>query len=221
MDQSGPCGGTLSYTNYSHSSGVTKGTISLIDYCSYSADNTPVTTNGDIPFVDNGKPSDMGPVRQSATANCPEYEMATETGKDIKGGFAGLRFTPAEPGVSPTDDAPNTVVINESIVEEVGTGVQMKADDMRFTAGATQHTVTGTACSSEIGCIDISTDPSNPITYEPITQTFSGGTVILEGSAGTSVQLDIIPGTTLGVEVVAINEEPVAPGSIEVACSVP
>ncbi len=218
-DLPGECGGTRTFVDYSHESGVTRGTLSLLDYCTLGQAGEEVITNGDVPFVDNGESSDMGPVRQSLTANCPEAQSRSSDGKNVIGGFRNLRFTPATPGVQASNDDPDTISVVEVISQDQNTEITTRARGLTFTAGDTETTVEGEFCTSEEGCVDVSTE--EPIVFEEVTASYTGGTVVLNGADDTSATLEVIPNASLGFEVTEVNGEPVESGPIQVLCRLP
>jgi len=218
-DLPGECGGTRTFTDYSHESGVTRGTLSLVDYCTLGQAGEEVVTNADVPFVDNGEPSDMGPVRQSLTADCPESQARSSDGKNVIGGFRNLRFSPATAGVQGSDDEPDTITVAEVVSQDQNSDITTRARGLTFTAGDTETTVEGELCTSEEGCVDVTTD--EPIVYDEVTASFTGGTVVLNGDEDTTATLEVIPNATLGFEVTEVNGEPVEDGPIQVVCRLP
>jgi hypothetical protein len=218
-DVEGDCGGRETYVDYTHENGVTKGTLSFLDYCSTDDSGKTTKLNADVSFVDNGTPSDLGPVRQSLTANCPEFGMDSSDGRSLSGGFAGVRFVPGTPGQAATDAAPDTLTLGESVVRNNETKETTRASDLTFTLGATEGTVEGEVCGADLGCVTVTTNEGSPIARDLENGTFTGGSLTMEGADGTTAELEILPGADLGVEVVAINGDPLPSGSLEVVCS--
>lgn len=200
----GSCGGKITYNNYSHSSGSTTATLSFINYCSKDATTGETTTiNGNIPFVNNGTPSDSGPITTSLTASSP---LLTQTTKSASGetqeasslAFSNFLYTPGIPGQSPTDAKPDTYTLTSLVMRNDLNSKNIKVENLTGTmsttaSGGTKDTLVARLYSGDQGYVDVSNPSDNPIIADSNGNLVSGS-FILTGANNGTVTLTVVPG---------------------------
>jgi len=215
-DVLGDCGGRRGYTSYSHSNGVTTGTLTFDNYCSSdSSTGQRQVIAGAISFVNTGTPSASGPITSKVEANSPGgVTMRTQdaTGKVLSSqsaSFTNFLYTVGVPGGSPTSARPDV----------------MRADEVRYTnaagqtyretnytltrwetsTGGEQMTLSGRGYRSNGDYFDVST--TTPVTSDASGKT-TAGEITIAGANGSKAVMSMVPGSKLQATM-TVNGSPV------------
>lgn len=212
-DMLGDCGGKITFKNYSHSNGDTTATLSFVNYCSEDATTGEITTiNGDIPFVDDGTPSDSGPITTSLKASSP---LLTQTTKSASGetlsasslAFSNFLYTPGNPGEEPTDAKPDKYELTSLVAKNDLNSKNIRVENLVLTqsntaSGGDKVTLVARIYSGGHGYVNVSTS-GNPIITDPDGNLVSGA-LILTGADNKTVTLTVVPGAAPAFKV-AVN----------------
>ncbi len=220
MDRPGPCGGNVVFNDYSHSSGKTSGTISFANYCNTESDGTAVTLKGDVSFVDNGTPTDFGPMRNSLTSHSSGLDVSSSAGDSSKVVFSGYKYQIPEPGTPASNASPHKLSIGEIVITDNSSGKSYTVGSVDLNIGNTESTGTGKACASDVGCIDLKTDPVNPIVSDN-NNIFVSGAFVAEGANGTTAKINVVPGASIGLQLTEVNGVALPLGSTQFTCAQP
>jgi hypothetical protein len=204
-DQFGTCGGRLTYSSYSHSNGVTTGTLSLEDYCNLNDDTgLRETMDGDITFVNTGTPTAFGPVTNKIEADSPNgITVSTRTAAGAQESsqtfaFRDYLYTAGVPGENPTASNPNRLRADELRITDHTTG--------KTAAGDEQITLTGRGRRSNGDYYDITTP--TPYVADEFGNTVSGE-FRFAGANGSAATMTLVPGSVLQATM-AVNGQPVS-----------
>lgn len=209
-DTLGGCGGRLTYPEYSHTSGVTTGTLSFEDFCTVNpATGDRAVLNGSIAFVDTGIPSASGPITSKLEANSTsgvtlivQDSLGQPTDSELVT-FSNFLYTVGVPGGVPTASNPDRFSLGELRVTNSVTGktyreanyaVSMFATD----TGGAQLTVSGRGYRSNGEYFDVST--SVPVVIDALGDP-TAGEVTFSGANGSTAVATLVPGTVMQARV--------------------
>jgi hypothetical protein len=216
-DVLGSCGGRFGYTDYSHVSGVTSGTLVFTDYCtSDTASGEQTTVNGSISFVDTATPTASGPIDTKIEASSPAGVTAVV--RDAGGAvvssqtvaLTGFVYTFGNPGGEPTSASPDRMEAAELKITNNATGKTYRQTGWTITdfttpSGGEQMSMTGRGYRSSGAYYDIST--TTPVVFDGAGNTVSG-TLAFSGDAGSNAVVTLVPGAILQATM-TVNGEPV------------
>jgi hypothetical protein len=217
-DQFGTCGGRMTYSDYSHSNGVTTGTLSFEDYCNLNDDTgLRETMDGDVTFVNTGTPTAFGPVTNKIEADSPNGIMvSTRTAAGAQESsqtfaFTDYLFTAGEPGEVPTASDPNRLQAAQLRITDHTTGKVYTESNLLITvfenaSGNEQLTLTGRGRRSNGDYYDITTP--TPFITDEFGNTVSGE-FRFAGASGSVATMTLVPGSVLQATM-AVNGQPVS-----------
>ena len=220
-DLFGSCGGKVTYLNYSHLTGVTRGTLAFQEYCTKDATGATTVVNGAIPFVNTATPTDAGPIFQKLEAS--SQGDLTTVQKDANGAalstekarFNNLVYTAGVPGGVPTAATPDTLTLGSVVLTNKDGKTYQQANyavtQFVTATGGEQMSVTGTGYRSDGSSYTITST-------EPLTLDSSGnwlaGKLTFTGANGANAVAVVVPGAELQATM-TVNGEAVTSG---VAC---
>lgn len=220
-DKLGPCGGRITYPDFSHASGTTTATLAFENYCSNGTTaGVREIVNGRIAYVDIGTPTASGPVRTKLTANSPaglaviSRDAADKVLNSQLTTFTNFNSVVGVPGGAATQAHPDAVSIDEiTIVDKVAnktyrqTGLNMS--QFETATGSSQMTLSGRGYRSNGDYFDFSTQV--PLVSDSSGNTVSG-TLAFTGSGGSVAVATFVPGkvnqATVSVNGVAVTGLP-------------
>lgn len=205
-DVLGSCGGRYGYTDYSHASGVTRGTLTFTDFCTndtVSGERTVV--NGAVAFVETATPTATGPVTNRLEADSPAgvravvRSTANAVLSDVTTGFSGFVMTVGNPGGNSSAAAPDRLQLAEIKVTQNTTGKTYRQTGWTITdfvtpSGGEQTSLSGRGYRSNGDYYDISTP--TPLLFDASGNTL-GGSLSFAGANGTQAVATLVPGATL------------------------
>lgn len=205
-DSLGSCGGRMTYTSYSHSSGTTTATREFIDYCSSESDTgTKQIINGSMSFVNRATPTDNGPITTQFTAQSPNgitFDVRNSNGSPVTSQtykFTNYVLAPGVPGGTPTQTNPDQIDIEELISTNNLTGKAYRQTGYIMTFfetadGGEQVSLTGRGYRSNGQYYDLTT--TSPIVTNDDGD-YVSGVFTFVGAGGSTTEANIVPGSTL------------------------
>ena len=215
-DVLGDCGGRRGYTSYSHSAGVTTGTLTFDSYCTTdSSTGQRQVVNGDISFVNTGTPSASGPITSKVEANSPGgVTMRTQdsTGRVLSSqsiGFTNFLYTVGVPGGSPTAAAPDVMRVDELRFTNTSGQTYRETNFVQTSwetaGGGEQMTLSGRGYRSSGDYFDVST--TTPVTSDASGRT-TAGEIRIAGANNSTAVMKMVPGTRMQATM-TVNGTPV------------
>jgi hypothetical protein len=217
-DEFGDCGGRITFSNYSHSNGVTTATLVFDSFCSISDDvgGNHITLDGDVSFVDTGTPSAFGPITTKIEADSPNgvtTDTETPGGTPLassKLSFNDFLLQVGVPGGEPTSSNPDRVSIDELRFSNLVSGKSYRQTDYSLTeyltpSGSQVVNFTGRGYRSNGDFYDIRT--TSPLTLDA-NGDFASGQVTFSGSGSSEAVFTIFPGSVLQLTL-TVNGTPV------------
>lgn len=216
-DQLGDCGGRRTYTDYSHASGVTRGTLAFQNYCTTNTDTGDRTTvNGEISFVDTGTPSGSGPITTKVEADSPDgIRVETRTAGGVVTSSLNLRITDylyqvGVPGGDPTAASPDRISAKEMRLTNLSTGKVYRHTSYNATlfttpSGGEQASVSGRSYRSDGNWFQVAT--TAPLVSNTDGDVL-GGALAFSGAANSTATLTLVPGAILQATM-TVNGTPV------------
>ena len=215
-DVLGDCGGRRGYTAYSHSGGVTTGTLSFDNYCSSDASTGErQVVNGNISFVNTGTPSATGPITSKIEANSPggiTLRTQDASGKVLtsqSAGFTNFLYTVGVPGGSPTSAKPDIMRVDEVRYTKASgqTYRQTNYTHMSWETadGGEQMTLSGRGYRSNGDYFDVSTPTA--VTSDASGRT-TAGEIAIVGANGSKAVMTFVPGSRMQATM-TVNGTPV------------
>jgi len=205
-DEFGDCGGRMTYTDYSHSGGVTQGVLAFESYCEVN-DNTGERniSSGQIAFVNTGTPSASGPITQRIEADSPNgITVVTRTAAGAEVGNQNFRFTDylyvaGVPGGDPTASSPDRLTLADGRLTDNKTGkvyrqTSLSVTYFQTTAGGEQLSVSGRGYRSNGDWYQVSTP--TPVTSDA-NGDILGGALAFGGAGNTTATMTLVPGPRL------------------------
>jgi len=205
-DEFGDCGGRITYAGYSHTSGVTSGTLVYENYCSINDDSGDRSTaNGRITFVNTGTPSASGPITSKIEADSPDgITLVTRTAAGAQLGSQHVRFTDylyraGVPGGTPTASNPERLTMAEARITNLETGKVYRQTGYSMTAfetagGGDQLTVSGRGYRSSGDWFQVAT--TTPLSSDADGDIL-GGAFTFTGAANSTATVTMVPGSAL------------------------
>lgn len=218
-DVLGNCGGRYGYgSDYSHTSGVTTGTLIFTDYCTTdTVSGERTTVNGRIGFVNTATPTSSGPITTKLEANSADGVTAVvrdATGKVLSSetvSFTGFSMTMGNPGGEPSATSPDRLAASELKITNNTTSktyrqTNWSASTFTTASGGEQTTLSGRGYRSNGDYYDVAT--TVPFVFDAAGNTVSG-TLSFSGANGNSAVVTLVPGATLQASV-TVNGTPLA-----------
>jgi hypothetical protein len=215
-DVLGNCGGRRGYTAYSHSGGVTTGTLAFENYCSSDADTGQrQVISGSIDFVNTGTPSANGPITSRVEAGSPgglTLRRQDATGRALdsqSASFTNFVYAVGVPGGSPTATRPDVMRVGEIRYTNAAGQTYRQTDYVTTTwetaGGGEQMTISGRGYRSNGDYFDVSTP--TPVTSDASGKT-TAGEIAIAGANGSRAVMTMVPGSRLQATM-TVNGSPV------------
>lgn len=215
-DVLGDCGGRRGYTAYSHSGGVTTGTLAFDNYCtSDSGTGQRQVVSGSIDFVNTGTPSASGPITSKVEAGSPagltlRRQDATGRALDSQSAtFTNFVYTVGVPGGSPTAARPDVMRVGEVRYTSAAGQTYRQTEYVNTTwetaGGGEQMTLSGRGYRSNGDYYDLSTP--TPVTSDASGKT-TAGEIAIAGANGSRAVMTMVPGSRLQATM-TVNGSPV------------
>ena len=202
-DKLGSCGGRMTYSAYSHLSGVTTATRLFDGYCTIdSTTGERQITNGSFDFVSTGTPTASGPITTKVTANSAagltlvKQDQARKVISSQELSFNNFVYTVGVPGGNPTVASPSSYVIDEFTVTDKLTNKTYRESGYKLvflgTAnGGQQYTLSGQGKRSNGHSFQINT--TSPVESDAFGNTVSGA-ISFTGANNTVAVATFVPG---------------------------
>lgn len=204
QQMTGDCGGTVTFPTWSHASGTTSIAVNFANYCTRDSITGETTTiNGSLSAVDNGTPTNSGPVTSSITANIPALTVVEKNSAGTiiaqdSISLTGFKYVPATGASASLSDLPGTFTLTSVAVNDDKNKKSIKMDNVSVTttvSGAnTQVAMTGRFYSGKSGYTDVAT--SN-LVFDA-NQVATSGNVTFTGAGGSKATLTVNPSPGTG-----------------------
>ncbi len=220
-DKLGPCGGRITYPDFSHANGITSATLAFENYCSNGTTaGTREVVNGRIAYVDTGTPTASGPVRTKLTANSPaglaviSRDSADKVLNSQLTTLTNFNMVVGVPGGAPTQAHPDTVGIDEITIVDKLTNKTYRQTGLNLSqfgtaTGGEQYVFSARGYRSGGDYFDISTQV--PLVTDSSGNTVSGS-LAFTGANGSVAVATFVPGkvsqATVTVNGVAVTGLP-------------
>ncbi len=220
-DKLGACGGRMTYSAYSHLSGVTTATRLFDNYCTIdSKTGGRRITNGSIDFVSTGTPTAIGPITSKVTASSVaglarvKQDAAGKVSSSQVLAFSNFLYTVGVPGGNPTVANPSSYSIDEFTVTDKLTNKSYRESGYKMTfsetaTGGQQFTLSGRGYRANGDSFEVNT--TSPVLSDAF-GSMASGAISFTGANNTVAVATIVPGgvnqATMTVNGVAVAGQP-------------
>lgn len=210
----GDCGGSVAFPTWNHSDGNTSITIVFSNYCTLdTVSGNKTLLNGSLSVLDDGTPSDLGPITTKVTASIPslsviEKDAANTILASATLALSGFEYTPAIGATADISNLTGNMKLTSFEAIDNLTLETYKVENLDVTV---TKNGTDTEVDLAVRLYRSTSGYSDITTFTPLVmdanQNLKSGTILFAGANNTNATLTVVEGVGQNFTI-AVNGTP-------------